>query len=84
MPPSTKCITGHTLGTASRLEAIIAARSIQDNVVPPTINYNTPDLDCNFYYVPNEKCEMEVMEAMSTNLGFGGRNAAISVKTVVE
>lgn len=74
---STKCVTGHTLGAAGGLEAIIAARSIQDSVVPPTINYVTPDPECDLDYVPNVKREMEVEGAMSTNLGFGGHNAAL-------
>eukprot|EP00566_Odontella_aurita_P013131 CAMPEP_0113533516 /NCGR_PEP_ID=MMETSP0015_2-20120614/4653_1 /TAXON_ID=2838 /ORGANISM="Odontella" /LENGTH=476 /DNA_ID=CAMNT_0000432587 /DNA_START=292 /DNA_END=1722 /DNA_ORIENTATION=- /assembly_acc=CAM_ASM_000160 len=81
---STKCVTGHTLGAAGGLEAVIAARSIKDNVVPPTINYATPDPDCDLDYVPNEKREMEVTGAMSTNLGFGGHNAAILFKKYVE
>mmetsp|Transcript_23836 Transcript_23836/g.33326 ORF Transcript_23836/g.33326 Transcript_23836/m.33326 type:complete len:244 (-) Transcript_23836:154-885(-) len=81
---STKCVTGHTLGAAGGLEAIVAARSIYDNVVPPTINYETPDPECDLDYVPNEKREMEVTGAMSTNLGFGGHNAAILFKKFVE
>lgn len=74
---STKCVTGHTLGAAGGLEAIVAAKSIYHDVVPPTVNYNTPDPDCDLDYVPNEKREMPVTAAMSTNLGFGGHNAAI-------
>jgi 3-oxoacyl-[acyl-carrier-protein] synthase II len=81
---STKCVTGHTLGAAGGLEAIVAARSIYDNVVPPTINYETPDPECDLDYVPNEKREMEVVGAMSTNLGFGGHNAAILFKKYTE
>jgi len=81
---STKCVTGHTLGAAGGLEAVIAARSITDSVVPPTINYATPDPECDLDYVPNEKREMEVTGAMSTNLGFGGHNAAILFKKYVE
>jgi 3-oxoacyl-(acyl-carrier-protein) synthase len=81
---STKCVTGHTLGAAGGLEAIVAAKSIKHNVVPPTINYNTPDPDCDLDYVPNEKREMEVTGAMSTNLGFGGHNAALLFKKFVE
>ena len=81
---STKCVTGHTLGAAGGLEAIVAARAIKDNVVPPTINYETPDPECDLDYVPNEKREMEVTGAMSTNLGFGGHNAAILFKKYVE
>mmetsp|Transcript_4766 Transcript_4766/g.8397 ORF Transcript_4766/g.8397 Transcript_4766/m.8397 type:complete len:477 (-) Transcript_4766:244-1674(-) len=81
---STKGVTGHTLGAAGGLEAIVAARSIADNVVPPTINYETPDPDCDLDYVPNVKREMEVTAAMSTNLGFGGHNAALLFKKYVE
>ena len=81
---STKCVTGHTLGAAGGLEAIVAVRSIADSVVPPTINYDTPDPECDLDYVPNVKREMEVNGAMSTNLGFGGHNAAILFKKYVE
>mmetsp|Transcript_25142 Transcript_25142/g.45423 ORF Transcript_25142/g.45423 Transcript_25142/m.45423 type:complete len:466 (-) Transcript_25142:60-1457(-) len=81
---STKCVTGHTLGAAGGLEAIVAAKAIKHNVVPPTINYETPDPECDLDYVPNEKREMEVTGAMSTNLGFGGHNAAILFKKYVE
>eukprot|EP00529_Nitzschia_sp_RCC80_P022711 CAMPEP_0113511964 /NCGR_PEP_ID=MMETSP0014_2-20120614/39066_1 /TAXON_ID=2857 /ORGANISM="Nitzschia sp." /LENGTH=496 /DNA_ID=CAMNT_0000408249 /DNA_START=130 /DNA_END=1620 /DNA_ORIENTATION=- /assembly_acc=CAM_ASM_000159 len=81
---STKCVTGHTLGAAGGIEAVVAARSIKDNIVPPTINYSTPDPECDLDYVPNEKREMEVTGAMSTNLGFGGHNAAILFKKYKE
>jgi 3-oxoacyl-[acyl-carrier-protein] synthase II len=81
---STKCVTGHTLGAAGGLEAIVAVRSIFDSVVPPTINYVTPDPDCDLDYVPNEKRALDVNGAMSTNLGFGGHNAAILFKKYVE
>lgn len=77
---STKGVTGHTLGAAGGIEAVVAVRSISDNVVPPTINYDTPDPECDLDYVPNKKREMEVKAAMSTNLGFGGHNAAILFK----
>lgn len=81
---STKCVTGHTLGAAGGLEAIVAAKSIELNIVPPTINYDTPDPECDLDYVPNVKREMIVNAAMSTNLGFGGHNAAILFKKFVE
>jgi 3-oxoacyl-[acyl-carrier-protein] synthase II len=81
---STKCVTGHTLGAAGGLEAIVAAKSIYHSVVPPTTNYVTPDPDCDLDYVPNVKREMEVNGAMSTNLGFGGHNAAILFKKYEE
>lgn len=81
---STKGVTGHTLGAAGGLEAIVAARAIQDGVVPPTINYETPDPECDLDYVPNEKREMNVEAAMSTNLGFGGHNAVVLFKKYAE
>lgn len=81
---STKCVTGHTLGAAGGIEAVVAAKSIYHNVVPPTINYENPDDECDLDYVPNVKREMEVKGAMSTSLGFGGHNAAILFKKYVE
>lgn len=81
---STKCVTGHTLGAAGGLEAVVAAKAIYQNVVPPTINLDTPDPDCDLDYVPHTKREMEVNAVMSTNLGFGGHNAAILFKKYVE
>lgn len=81
---STKSVTGHTLGAAGGLEAIVAARAIKDSVVPPTINYETPDPECDLDYVPNAKREMEINGAMSTNLGFGGHNAALLFKKYIE
>lgn len=81
---STKCVTGHTLGAAGGIEAVVAAKSIKHDVVPPTINYETEDPDCDLDYVPNEKREMKVNAAMSTNLGFGGHNAAILFKKYTE
>jgi 3-oxoacyl-[acyl-carrier-protein] synthase II len=81
---STKSVTGHTLGAAGGVEAVVAAKSIYHNVVPPTINYDTPDPECDLDYVPNVKREMQVHAAMSTNLGFGGHNAAILFKKYVE
>lgn len=81
---STKCVTGHTLGAAGGLEAVITARSIKDSIVAPTINYETPDPECDLDYVPNEKREMDINGAMSSNLGFGGHNAVILFKKFQE
>mmetsp|Transcript_7834 Transcript_7834/g.16348 ORF Transcript_7834/g.16348 Transcript_7834/m.16348 type:complete len:466 (-) Transcript_7834:126-1523(-) len=81
---STKGVTGHTLGAAGGLEAVIVARAIKDKVVPPTVNYETPDPECDLDYVPNEKREMELTAAMSTNLGFGGHNAVLLFKKYTE
>ena len=77
---STKSVTGHTLGAAGGLEAVVIASSIYENVVPPTINYEVPDPECDLDYVPNVKRDMIVKAAMSTSLGFGGHNAAILFK----
>lgn len=74
---SIKGVTGHTLGAAGGLEAVAVARTIFDGVVPPTVNYENPDSDCDLDCVPNQKREMQVSGAMSTSLGFGGHNAAI-------
>jgi len=81
---STKGVTGHTLGAAGGIEAVVAAKSILHDVVPPTINYQTPDPECDLDYVPNQKREMVVNAAISTSLGFGGHNAAILFKKYVE
>ncbi|GAA0455019.1 beta-ketoacyl-ACP synthase II [Alkalibacillus silvisoli] len=77
---STKSMTGHLLGAAGGLEAIVSVLSIKHNVMPPTVNYDTPDEDCDLDYVPNEKREKEVTVAMSNSLGFGGHNASLVFK----
>jgi len=81
---STKCVTGHTLGAAGGLEAVVVAKSIVEGIVPPTINYEEADPDCDLDYVPNEKRKVSITAAMSTNLGFGGHNAAILFKKYEE
>jgi len=77
---STKGVTGHTLGAAGGIEAVVAALSIYNKKVPPTINQEEADEDCDLDYVPNVARDMEVKAAMSTNLGFGGHNAALLFK----
>src|SRR5262245_6786953 len=74
---STKSMTGHTLGAAGGIEAAITALAIARNVLPPTINYDTPDPNCDLDYVPNQAREMRVDHAMSNSFGFGGTNAAL-------
>lgn len=74
---STKSMTGHMLGAAGAVEAIVCARAIEDSYIPATINYETPDPDCDLDIVPNEGREQEVTYAMSNSLGFGGHNASI-------
>jgi len=77
MISSTKSMTGHLLGAAGGIEAIISIKTIQTGEVPPTINLEVPDPDCDLDYVPNVKRSAPVRTVMSDNLGFGGQNAAL-------
>ena len=77
---STKSMMGHLLGAAGAVEAIICALSIRDGFIPATINYETPDEECDLDYVPNVGREQEVPCTMSNSLGFGGHNATIVMK----
>ena len=74
---STKSMTGHLLGAAGGIEAIISIKTIQTGEVPPTINLENPDPDCDLDYVPNVKRSANVRTVLSDNLGFGGQNAAL-------
>ncbi|HZW83602.1 MAG TPA: beta-ketoacyl-ACP synthase II [Candidatus Deferrimicrobium sp.] len=77
---STKSMTGHLMGAAGGIELIACAMAIEEGIVPPTINYETPDPDCDLDYVPNEARRMPVLAAMSNSLGFGGHNASVILK----
>lgn len=77
---STKSMTGHLLGAAGGIEAIATVLAIEKGIIPPTINYKTPDPECDLNYTPNESKEVEVNYALSNSLGFGGHNAAILFK----
>ncbi|RMG74961.1 MAG: beta-ketoacyl-[acyl-carrier-protein] synthase II [Nitrospirae bacterium] len=77
---STKSMTGHLLGAAGGVEAVISALSIYHDVVPPTINLENPDPECDLDYVPNKKREMTVNYALSNSFGFGGTNACLLFK----
>ncbi|MCR6111390.1 beta-ketoacyl-ACP synthase II [Bacillus sp. A301a_S52] len=77
---STKSMTGHLLGAAGALEAIISLKTINEGLILPTMNYETPDPDCDLDYVPNEARQAEVSVAMSNSLGFGGHNVSLIFK----
>jgi 3-oxoacyl-[acyl-carrier-protein] synthase II len=77
---STKSMTGHLLGGAGGLEAGIAVLVLRDQAVPPTINYENPDPDCDLDYVPNQARKMKVAYVLSNSFGFGGTNAALLFK----
>ncbi len=79
---STKSMTGHLLGAAGGIESAAAAKAIQTGEIPPTINYENPDPDCDLNYVPNRKKSGTVKVAMSNNSGFGGHNASIVLKAL--
>jgi 3-oxoacyl-[acyl-carrier-protein] synthase II len=77
MISSTKSMTGHLLGAAGGIEAVISVKTLETGEVPPTINLETPDPDCDLDYVPNVKRSANVRTVLSDNLGFGGQNAAL-------
>jgi 3-oxoacyl-[acyl-carrier-protein] synthase II len=74
---STKSMTGHLLGAAGGVESVFSLLTIKNNVVPPTINYETPDPECDLDYVPNTAREKQVGKVMSNSFGFGGTNATL-------
>jgi len=77
---STKSMTGHLLGAAGGIEAIVLVRTLEDQFIPPTINYTTPDPECDLDYVPNHGRRAAINVAMSNSFGFGGQNACIVIK----
>lgn len=77
---STKSMTGHLLGAAGGVEAAVIALAIENGLVPPTINLNDPDPECDLDYVPNVKRKVKVRAAISNSLGFGGHNATVAFK----
>ncbi len=79
---STKSMTGHLLGAAGGVEAIFSILSIKNGVIPPTINYDTPDPECDLDYVPNEARKVSIKSALSNSFGFGGTNACLLLKSL--
>lgn len=77
---STKSMTGHLLGAAGGIEAIATVLAMEKGIIPPTINLETPDPECDLDYTPNKACAMEVNYALSNSLGFGGHNCTILFK----
>jgi 3-oxoacyl-[acyl-carrier-protein] synthase II len=78
---STKSMTGHLLGAAGGIESVICIKAIETGMIPPTINLEDPDPDCDLDYVPNTARALRVRTVLSNNLGFGGQNAAIVFKS---
>ncbi len=79
---STKSMTGHLLGAAGAIEAIITAYALKEGFLPPTINYRTPDPECDLDYVPNIGRKASISYALSNSFGFGGHNATIVLKKI--
>jgi 3-oxoacyl-[acyl-carrier-protein] synthase II len=77
---STKSQVGHSLGASGGIELVVTVMAIQDNLIPPTINLDTPDPECDLDYTPNQARERVLNYAMSNSFGFGGHNASILVK----
>ena len=84
MVSSTKSMTGHLLGAAGGLEAVVCVKALESGIVPPTINLDEPDPECDLDYVPHEAREVGITTAMSNSFGFGGHNATLIFRRIEE
>lgn len=80
---STKSMTGHMMGATGALETIYCILAIRDNILPPTINYQTPDPDCDLDYIPNEARDKKINVAITNAFGFGGHNAVLTIREYI-
>ena len=81
---STKSMTGHAMGGAGALEAVACVKAIQEGIIPPTINHQTPDPACDLDYVPNIAREKDINIVLSNSFGFGGQNTCVIFKKFSE
>jgi len=77
---STKSMTGHLLGASGSFETIVTALALSDQIAPPTINLENPDVECDLDYVPNEAKQLDTQYALSNSFGFGGTNGSLVLK----
>ena len=81
---STKSMTGHLLGAAGALEAIVCLKVLNEGIIPPTINLTSPDPECDLDYVPEKAVQADIDFAVSNSFGFGGHNASLAFRRVAE
>lgn len=79
---STKSMTGHMLGAAGAIEAIVCVKALEEGIIPPTINLNEPDPECDLNYCPNKAVKADISLAVSNSLGFGGHNACVAFRKI--
>jgi 3-oxoacyl-[acyl-carrier-protein] synthase II len=72
-------MTGHLLGASGAIECVASILALRDNIIPPTINYEDPDPDCNLNYTPNTAVKKQVRYVLSNSFGFGGHNACLAL-----